>query len=318
MGLHGILHKERKLKKRFGNDEMGFFLWPLYSYTKRDEAIKTNIVWPFFSVYGGAEEGFKAWPLYGTRTRPGVRKTQFFLWPLFTKQEKNLDTDNPVSVFLALPFYVESKSRLHETKGVLYPFFSYRRTEDKEEWTYLWPFLSSSKGEQTKGISVFPFYSKVVTDRDRKQYLLYPVYKEEEWYVKDDRYFQRSILLINRYIEEEDRTFFNVWPFFEYKTDGGDYSFIAPSPLPLRYQGFEQIIKPLFTLYEKRRINNRTMTSILWGLYTRETEEDNWKTRFAFLLSLSRQDGAPGFEILSGLFGMDAEKVKIFYIPIKR
>lgn len=326
--FHGT-HKEKgsyggffpiagKLKKRFGNDEMGFFLWPLYSYTKRDEATKTNILWPFFGTYGGSDQGFKAWPVYGTRTTPGVRRTQFFLWPFFIKQEKNLDTDNPISIFMALPFYVESKSRLHETKGILYPIFSYRRNEDKEEWTYLWPFLSSWKGPETKNVSIFPFYSKEVTGRDRKFYLLYPIYKEEEYYVKEDRYFRRSVLLINRYIEEEGTTFFNIWPFFEYKSEGDDYSFIAPSPLPLRYKGFDTIIKPLFTLYEKRRIDNRTMTSILYGLYTREEENDDWKTRFAFLLSLSRTDGAAGFEILSGLFGIDKQHVKILYIPIKR
>ena len=308
-----------KLKKRFGRDEMGFFLWPIYSYTENDGATKTNYLWPFFARYSGEERGFKAWPLYGDRERPGVRRTQFFLWPVFLKQEKNLDTDNPITSRWAMPFYMESVSRLHETKGVLYPLFSYRRNEDKEEWTYLWPFISSSKGKENENITFFPFYQREKDGRDSKFYLLYPIYAEKEWYVKDERYHRSSVLLINRKIEEEGATFFNVWPYFEYQTTAaGDYDFIALSPLPLRYEGLTRIVKPLFTLYEQRKRDGRLMTSILYGLYTREEEGDDWKMRFAFLFGLSRERGQAGFEILSGLFGVSSDTIKIFYIPIKR
>lgn len=306
------------LKKRFTNDEMGFFLWPLYSYTKNEGATKTNIAWPFFSVYSGAEEGFKAWPLYGTRSRPGVKNTRFFLWPFVIKEEKNLDTDNPIDVLFVLPFYMQSVSRLHETKGVLYPLFSYRRNEDKEEWNYFGPFLSSSEGKETKGFSFFPFYSNETVGRDRKSYFLFPLYSEKEWYFKDARYYQSSVLIINRHIEEEGRTFINIWPLFEYKSQDDDYIFLAPSLLPFRGRGFERIVKPLFTLYEQRRQEGRLMTSLLYGLYTREEEDEDWKMRFAFLLELSHQDGRMGFEILGGLFGIDAKRIKVLYIPFDR
>jgi hypothetical protein len=60
------------------------------------------------------------------------------------------------------------------------------------------------------------------------------------------------------------------------------------------------------------------MTSVLYGLYTREEEGNDWKMRFAFLLSLAKKNGKTGFEILSGLFGINPETIKVFYIPIKR
>lgn len=307
-----------KLKKRFGRDELGFFLWPLYSYTEDEGATKTNVAWPFFSFYSGAEEGFKAWPLYGTRGKPGVRQSQFILWPFFMKDEKNLDTDNPISTFFVLPFYMESVSRLHETKGVFYPFFTYQRTQDREQWNYPWPVLSSSTGEDVRGFTFFPFYSEVRSGRDRRFYFLWPIYAEREWYLRDALYYQNSVLIINRYIKEENKTFFNIWPLFEYKSKEEDYSFLLPSPLPFRGRGFERIIKPLFTLYEQRREQGRLMTSLLYGLYTREQEGDDWWMRFAFLLKLSRRDGVAGFEVLSGLFGIDRDRVKLFYIPFGR
>jgi hypothetical protein len=240
-----------RLKKRFGRDDMGFFLWPVYSYTENDGATKTNYLWPFFARYSGEEEGFKAWPIYGIRERPGVRKTQFLLWPVFLKQEKNLDTDNPITSRWAMPFYMESVSRLHETRGILYPVFSYHRTEDKEEWAYLWPLISSSEGKEAKSFTFFPFYSRETDGRDNKFYFLYPIYAQKEWYIKDQRYYRSSVLIMNRNIDEENTIFFNIWPIFEYQTAGNnDYDFLAPSLLPLRYRGLDRIAKPLFTLYE--------------------------------------------------------------------
>ncbi len=307
-----------KLKKRFTRDEIGFFLWPLLSYVKDEGATKTDVAWPFFSIYSGAEEGFKVWPVYGTRNRPGVKNTRFFLWPIFFQGEKNLDTDNPIKTFFALPFYMESVSKLHETKGVFYPFFSYRRNVDKEEWNYFWPFFTSSKGGDAEGFSFFPFYSEERLGRDRKFYFLWPLYSEKEWYIREARYRYRSVLLLNRYIEEEGRTFFNIWPLFEYRSAGEDYLFQLPALLPFRERGFEQIIKPLFTLYEQRRERDRLTTNVLYGLYTREEQGENWKMRFAFILELAHQDGEVGFEVLCGLFAIDSKRVKIFYIPFER
>lgn len=72
-----------QLYNRFGKDEIGFFLWPLYSYVKSEGATRTNLLWPFFSVTSGTEEGFKFWPFYGYRNRGEEKKSSFALWPIF-------------------------------------------------------------------------------------------------------------------------------------------------------------------------------------------------------------------------------------------
>ena len=66
-----------------------------------------------------------------------------------------------------------------------------------------WPFYSKTIGEETKGYSFFPVISKMTTGKDRSFSFLWPLYTESEWYVKDERFLQRSVIAINRYIEDD-------------------------------------------------------------------------------------------------------------------
>jgi hypothetical protein len=307
-----------KLYNRYARDEMGFILWPFYSYSRDEGATKTNVLWPFFSFYGGTDKGFKTWPIYGNHERPGVRKQQFFFWPVFFTDEKNLDTDEPMHSFFAIPFYLHSKSRTREYESVLWPFFTHAKNSEREQWDMPWPFYSKTVGEETKGYSFFPVISKMTTGKDRKFSLLWPLYTDSEWYVKDERFLQRSVIAINRYIEDDRGTFLNVWPFFEYQGKNEDSDFLFPSLLPFRERGIERIIKPLMTFYERKSREDKSMTNILYGLYTHEKTGQTWKTRFAFLLTLKKDQDGPGFELFSGLFGIDSKRTKIFFIPINR
>ena len=307
-----------KLYNRFAKDEMGFVLWPLYSYSHDEGAKKTDVLWPFFTFYGGTDKGFKTWPIYGNHERPGVRKQQFVLWPVFFIEEKNLDTDEPVHSFFAIPFYLHSTSRTREYQAVLWPFFTHAKDSEKEKWDMPWPFYSKTIGEETKGYSFFPIISKTTKGNDRSFSFLWPLYAESEWYVKDELFLQRSVIAINRYVEDDRGTFFNIWPFFEYREKNKESAFLFPSLLPVREQGINRIIKPLITLYERKNKEDKSITNVLYGLYTHEKAGEMWKARFAFLLTLKKDQDGPGFELLSGLFGIDEKRIKIFFIPIKR
>ena len=84
----GVFPFYGRLYNRFRRDEIGFFLWPLYSYSNSDGSTRTNVLWPFFSFYSGYQEGFKIGPLYGQRRWGDERKATFVLWPFFIKDEK--------------------------------------------------------------------------------------------------------------------------------------------------------------------------------------------------------------------------------------
>jgi hypothetical protein len=314
----GVFPLYGKLYDRYAKDEMGFLLWPLYSYTKSDNGTRRNFVWPIFTLYEGAETGFKDFPLYGERKVEGVKESKFFLWPAFISEKRNLDTDEPIDTFYAFPFYLQSTSKSMTAFDVMWPLFSYLKTDSKKEWGLFAKLYSVTEGEQNNGYSFFPFISYEKKDRDYRLNILGPFYRETEWYVREEKFLQRRVAVINRYLEEKEKTFLNVWPLFEYSSEKEDYSFLFPSFLPFRIEEFDRIIKPLYTLIEHRKDDGKTMTSLLYGFYTQESKGENWKTRFAFLFEMKKDKGSIGFEVFSGLFGFDKDYVKIFFIPIKR
>lgn len=310
-----------RLYNRFGRDEMGFFMWPLYSYTKKDGSEKHNILWPFFAVHSGNTKGFKAWPIFGYREQEGVRKTGFFLWPLFAKDDKNLDTDDPIRSFYAIPFYLSSEndSKTRTSRYVMFPLYAYAQNPDREKWDILWPFFSYTKGRETKGYSIFPLIYDERKEKDRTFGFLWPFgYHESEYYAKQQRFIRKRFLLINRYIEDEEGVYYNVWPFFEVRKKGGVTETSVLSPVPLKSMDAHKILKPLFSLYERIETEDKISANILYGAIATENDGENYKTRLAFLLECKKRGGKFSFEFLSGLFSIDSEKIKIFFIPFSR
>jgi len=310
-----------KLYDRFGRDEMGFFMWPLYSYTEKEGSKKQNFLWPFFAFYSGNTEGFKAWPIAGYREQKGVRKTGFFLWPFFAKDDKNLDTDDPIRSFYAIPFYLSSEndSKTRITRYIMFPLYSHAQNPDRENWGIIWPFFSFTKGKEAEGYSIFPLIYNERKEKDRTFGFLWPFgYNETEYYANEQRYVRKRFLLLNRYIEDEDGIFYNIWPFFEVSKRAGTTETNVLSPVPLKSIDAHKIITPLFSIYERIENEEKISANVLHGFISTENDGKDYKTRLAFLVECKMEKGKSSFEFLSGLFGIDSEKVKIFFIPFSR
>jgi hypothetical protein len=275
-------------------------------------------VWPLFSYYHGRQEGFKLGPLYGQRRVGDERRSSFVLWPFFIKDEKNLNGDNPQKSLWAFPFYMQTTSPHSSFHAVMWPFFTWMRVGDRTEIKVLWPFFGRTTGKEESGISAWPIYSYSRVGKDEVTYVLWPIYKESERYPGERKWTQKRILIIDKYETDDRGTFFNICPFFEYRRGGGETVFFFPSIIPWRNAGFDRIIRPLMTLYEYRKKGDKTTTNLLYGFYTREEEGELWKRRLAFLFEVGRAPGGMGFQVFSGLFGLDGSRAKIFYIPISR
>jgi len=315
----GVFPLYGKLYNRFGKDEMGFFMWPLYGYSETDGAKKTNILWPFFSIYSGKEKGFKVWPFFGTKKQEGVKKSTFFLWPFFYKENNYLDTDDPSEKFYTIPFYMSSRSGTRNERAIMFPLYLNSKDQYREKTKILWPVFSFTKGDDASGYSIFPFVSSERSGTYSTMSILWPVlYNQSEWVIKGRKYSKKRVLLLNRYVDDEEGVFLNIWPLFERKEQDGSLNINMPSILPIRSEGIDKIIKPFFTLVEYCTAGNKSMTSFLYGLFTKEEDDDDWKIRLAFLFELKKEGGNYGYEIFSGLFGMDKSKIKIFFIPFKR
>jgi len=305
------------LIERFRRDKISFFLWPLYGHSEVEGGTRTDILWPFFSFYGGKDGGFKAWPLFGTRKRGDERVTSFFLWPFFMWDRKDLDTDNPKESFFAIPFFLKTTSPQSVYYSSLPPFFSYYRNPDKKVVNAPWPFYTYTEGE-VEARSYWPIYATDRREAFSTLTVMWPVYKRTEWAVGPQENSEQRILLFNRRTMDDRGFFLNVWPFFEYRSRETNKRFFFPSLLPFRYEEMDRIIKPLLTLYEYKENGSTRLSNFLYGLYTKEETDETWKRRFAFLLEVSKEKDGMGFEVLSGLFGIDARTIRILYVPIKR
>jgi hypothetical protein len=303
---------------RFGADELGFVAWPLYSYKTQEGATRRNFLYPFFATYSGVDSGFRAWPFYGTRERAGEKKTTFIMWPFHITEERDLDTDDPTKAFYLTPFYMSAVAKRRAAYSIMWPIYSYQRKEGMEKRGLFFNLFSTTRGTEEWGYSYFPFISSEKKENESTLTVMWPIYKEVEFYVNDERHLQRRVLMFNRYLEEKDRTFLSIWPFFEYRKDKEESTIYIPTVLPYKETGWDRIVRPLITLYEQRRGPDRNAVNLLYGLYTDERKGEDWKTRFAFVFELKKQKGRLGFEVLSGLFGMDKDHIKVLFIPFKR
>ena len=93
----------------------------------------------------------------------------------------------------------------------LKPFFSYVEGRTKG-WGFFANLISVTKGEEER-YSFFPFYSYERRERDTRFNILGPLYHESEWYVRDEKFFHRRVAVVNRYYNEKDKVFLNIWPF---------------------------------------------------------------------------------------------------------
>lgn len=222
-------------------------------------------------------------------------------------------------MFWAFPFYLSTTSRTTVQKSVLFPFFSYYKSPERESLDAPWPFYFYTKGEEENAFGIWPPYTRKTRGKDNTYTYLWPIYRDSEWYIKDRRYVDKRLLIyLGRYVDDDRGEFAHFWPFFEYRDSKEKTDFYFPSLLPFRNEKFDRIVKPLITLYQYRREGSLRTSNFVYGFYTKEESGEGWKRRLAFLFELKKEPAGYGFELLSGLFAMDPHRVKLLFIPIKR
>jgi hypothetical protein len=319
------------LLDRFGKEEIRFYLWPLYGESLSDGDRTTHILWPFISFTEGEKKrGYRFWPCYGRKEEKGISQTEFYAWPIFMRQIKGLDTEDPIKEWMVFPFYVTRESRRFESRTFLWPFFSYTRDHLSgfEQWDLPYPFFQSLKGEGLKGIRIFPFYGHKEKEGEmRRTFFLYPVYQLEEYQIGDLQEKTLRILLLSRIrigenekgIEKERSL--RIWPFFDYeKKETGDEEFSFFYLFPFKDEGFERNLFPLFRIFrwEKNAQGDRS-TNLLWGFYKRKKngELDSWEV--AHLIGLRKGKGWNTVSFLKGLFWYKNDgkinHLRLFYLP---
>jgi hypothetical protein len=319
--------------ERFWRDEYHYVLFPLYGRTVNKGTTTRNYLYPFFStISGDKESGFNFWPLYGSSEKEGVYSKTFALWPVYMREKKGLDSDNPTDKLTIFPFYSATDSPKIVSRGYLWPFFGYTvdKEHQEEETDYFWPFIWTVRGERRNAESFLPLYSREKKGENLKRWYLWPLLKHEE--MNSSIYTQqRDRLLYFLYTDLQEqwpkdgmeRRRSALWPLFLYKRDTrGGKSLSMPAPVESIFdkEGIEKNWAPFWRIYQHmwHESGDSTM-SIFWNLYWHELRGDDTAWELFPLLAYRSEKKHDDLQLLKGLIryrNRDGEKsIALLWLP---
>lgn len=174
-----------EVKNRFYRERVSWVLFPLYLRTEARGVVAKSYVWPFVrTASGGGVERFALWPLLGWRNQDGVSRQSYYLWPFIYKKTTGLDTPAPVEAGGVLPFHAYERSSELQSETYLWPFFGYLdRTAPYRysEVRYFWPLFVQGAGDNRVRSRWAPFYTHSVIEGYDKQWVLWPLYRRDQW-----------------------------------------------------------------------------------------------------------------------------------------
>lgn len=274
---------------RFGFDEAGFFLWPLYSRTEVSGAATHSFLWPIFSYRRDAL--FRVFPLYGQEKSVDSQST-FVLWPIFFHERSSSG-----SMIAALPLFRYEQGPTHWNASFLWPFFTYNRDDASGHTSadFPWPFVRTATGayEETR---IFPLYWTKTEGRGyRRQTVLWPL-----WTTTTSTGGQAgteetttSILILNRATDKtapdgKTSRWLTVWPLVHATRDGEDRTWQFPALIPLYTdEGFCRTWGEFLTLARGSSDERTSRVDILWKSFFWESGPD--MTRWSLLFLASRR-----------------------------
>jgi hypothetical protein len=280
------------IKNRFGRDRIRFTVFPLYAHTEKAGRQITHAPWPFLRFIGGeGYDGFEFWPLFGRSRHEGDYDRRFWLWPFGYKSVASLSEPVPEVKIGALPFYSRDTGPGYIRENYLWPFFGYtHRTEPYhyDERRYFWPLLVQGRGDDRLVNRWGPVYTHSVIKGFEKTWLLWPVYRNQQWSA-DGVAQEKNQVLFFLYWSLEQKSLANpaaapahkthLWPLFSSWDNGdGRRQVQALSPFEVFFPSNEtvrQLWSPLFALYRyERQPDSSARHALLWNAVTwRHTPE---------------------------------------------
>jgi len=329
----GIFPFGGEFRGRFNSDEIQFVLWPLYTRFKEGETLSYSILWPIFSfTEGGNRSGFRFWPFYGEEKKEGQGAYQkyFFLWPIGLYQQRHLDTEYPKTYFYLFPLYLSEQSPTEQKIIFLWPFFNYytEKRFDYFQIDFPWPFFQYARGENTLGVRFWPIITYRKVDQREKVTFLWPLIFQDKYEDENRDDVLTRFLYVSKwhqvYYKKENRweRVTKFWPFFRYAEDGkGLVHFYFPAVMPADWEGLERHYGTLFRIVEYYQDGKgKEITKFLWGLYYHQRQKDLRRIEISFLFTYLQEKEKLQVSFLKGLLGYQRQgsqrQLKLFYLPI--
>ncbi|MFC1889919.1 hypothetical protein ACFL4G_09195 [Thermodesulfobacteriota bacterium] len=253
------------LKGFLGKEDLRFFLFPLYSDSRKGDHRAWNFLYPMFHrSRGGSKSAFRIWPLAGRKKMCGRYDKRFFLWPLVTYERKYFGERPPMRSLFILPIYGHKETLFGTTRHFLIPIFSRTRETRPEgtfyEWNAPWPVVCSGSGPGYRKLTFWPlmWYRRRVDGRSLVA--PFPIYWQSDRMRGEENVRRRWLVPFfwsTRKTcegESEGAKTTRLWPILDFRRgyDGAsDLSVLAP--LWFRDPGgFERVYGPFWTLYRRR------------------------------------------------------------------
>jgi hypothetical protein len=317
-----------RLKGLFAQDQIDFYLFPLYWHSQSDErhsgdSVKhsLHLVWPFYNqVWGGDWSGWRVWPFYGrywSHTIDGKLRYDrtFVLWPFYIRQSNQMH-ENPTELFFTLPFYGESTSRTIDDRAYLWPFFLTRHNKKYERKIYLgllipyrftdgqadlWPLF---------GIKRFSLGWDVggLVRRNYRHYFLWPI-ERYDWatdgFQQTTRFWLLPLLWHFHYIDMdtlETESEWTLWPLFRHRSVGQSVSFDFVSPLWFRRDDYDRLYSRWFNVFRYRWKPELSGWELLYGAVMYRREDATAESVFSVLGGLFECGSREGSVVLRFLY----------------
>lgn len=314
-----------KLKGILGQDEIDFWLFPLWWHSRDRERHSLHVVWPFYNrVWGenawhGEESGWRLWPFHGSYRSTGadgrLRSAQSFTaWPFYIHRQDQMNL-NPTEVFFSLPFYGERINARTETYVYLWPFFQthYDRKYDRKTYlgflipyrftdgqSDLWPlfgFKRTSRGTDLGGVA----------RRNYRHFFIWP-FERYEWATdgleETTRFWLLPLLWHFHYIDKdtlEIESEWTLWPLLRKRSVGESDSFDLLSPLWFRREDYDRLYSRWFNIFRYRSKPEISGVEILYGALQYRVEPPKNDALFSILgglFEVGKRNGSASLRIL--------------------
>ncbi|MFO8008401.1 MAG: hypothetical protein R6V05_11780 [Candidatus Brocadiia bacterium] len=153
-----------------------FALFPLYSYFRRDDYVRHDVLWPVFT-YGRAPQDrvvrYRFWPFYVYQRKSSgealyVRRD--VLWPLARWGRLDMGGDYHHTVKVLVPFYASIRTYDRDDNLVAHRFavlgmrraWDSRETKETVGWGALWNIVNVAHETLSDTFRIFPFYWRTV------------------------------------------------------------------------------------------------------------------------------------------------------------
>lgn len=317
-GYRALFPLAGSIHEFLGQDEMDFFLFPLWSYSSINSVRTHNVLWPVYSrTKGKGISRFRVFPFYGYARHRARYEKGFVGWPFYTWARYTYP-DAQGRGYIVFPLWGHFKMPDQEAWLFLPPFFRFSAGE-RMNYSYApWPFFQHSAG-QIERLYFWPIWGRRTMAGLRSSFFLWPIFRSErvdrgatvrrKFWAQPFVYSQvdlsrpadggraRAVMRHHR-----------VWPLVSYRQEGPARRLRLLELWPLWNTGpVERNWAPFWTLFTWTKVGENADTEVLWGLARDRVRgaERRHVSLFPFWewRRDDREGGAREWNVLKGLFG---------------